>query len=95
MSELHPALRKAQQVLAEAGIRTVKHGDRLVQYEPGIVGPYQMVTVERLANGRLHVGGRTPDRAREVLAGVGAACLRTLAMPTSTCAGGLRDGSGR
>nr|DAS00727.1 MAG TPA: hypothetical protein [Caudoviricetes sp.] len=71
MSELHPALRKAQQVLAEAGIRTVKHGDRLVQYEPGIAGLYPMVTVERLTNGRLHVDGRTPDRAREVLAGVG------------------------
>ena len=67
MADLHPALREAQLRLAEAGIRTVKHGDRLVQYAPGIVGLYPMVTVERLPSGRLLVGGRTPDHARKVL----------------------------
>ena len=71
MPELHPDLREAQQKLAEAGIRVVRHGDRLVQYEPGIVGLYQMVTVERLADGRLLVDGRTPEQAREVLIGAG------------------------
>lgn len=71
MSEFHPALRQAQQVLAEAGIRIAKHGDRLVQYAPGIVGLYSMVTVERRADGRLLVDGRTPDHAREVLVGAG------------------------
>lgn len=71
MSELHPDLREAQRKLAEAGIRTVKHGERLVQYAPGIVGLYQMVTVERMADGRLHVDGRTPARAREVLIDAG------------------------
>ena len=60
MPELHPDLRKAQQKLAEAGIRTVRQGDRLVQYAPGIVGLYPMVTVERMADGRLLVDGRTP-----------------------------------
>jgi len=67
MPELHPDLRKAQQKLAEAGIRTVRQGDRLVQYAPGIVGLYSMVAVERRANGQLLVDGRTPDHAREVL----------------------------
>ena len=67
MPELHPDLRKAQQKLAEAGLRTVRQGDRLVQYAPGIVGLYPMVTVERMADGRLLVDGRTPDPAREVL----------------------------
>lgn len=67
MSELHPDLRQVQQVLAESGIRTVKHWERLVQYAPGIVGLYPVVTVERMDDGRLAVGGRTPDHAREVL----------------------------
>lgn len=71
MSEFHPVLRQAQQVLAEAGIRTARHGDRLVKYAPGIVGLYTMVTVERRADGRLLVDGRTPERAREVLIGAG------------------------
>lgn len=71
MGELHPDLRQAQQVLAEAGIRAVGHGGRLVQYAPGIVGLCQMVTVERRADGRLLVGGRTPDQARKVLIGAG------------------------
>lgn len=71
MSELHPDLREARQKLAEAGIRTAKHGDRLVQYAPGIVGLYPMVTVERLADGRLLADGRTPERAREVLVDAG------------------------
>lgn len=67
MPDLHSDLREAQRVLSEAGIRTAKHGDRLVQYAPGIVGLYSMVTVERLADGRLLVDGRTPKHAREVL----------------------------
>lgn len=67
MSELHPDLREAKQELAKAGIRTAKQGDRLVQYVPAIVGLYLQVTVERLADGRLHVDGRTPAQAREVL----------------------------
>ena len=67
MSDLHSDLREAQRVLSEAGIRTAKHGDRLAQYAPGIVGLYSMVTVERLADGRLLVDGRTPKHAREVL----------------------------
>lgn len=71
MSELHPDLREAQQKLAAAGIWTVKHWERLVQYAPGIVGLYPMVTVERMADGRLLVDGRTPDHAREVLIGAG------------------------
>jgi len=71
MPELHSDLREAQQKLAEAGIRAVRRGDRLVQYAPGIVGPYRMVTVERLADGRLLVDGRTPDHAREVLIAAG------------------------
>lgn len=71
MSEPHPALRQAQQKLAEAGIRVVRHGDRLVRYAPGIVGLYPMVTVERRADGRLLVDGGTPARAREVLIDVG------------------------
>lgn len=75
MSKFHPALRQAQQVLAEAGIRTAKHGDRLVQYAPGIVWPYTMVSVERMADGRLLVDGRTPERAREVLIGAGLSVL--------------------
>ena len=73
MSELHPSLQQAQRVLAEAGIRTVKPWGRLVQYAPGVVGLYPMVTVERLADGRLHVDGRTPNRARKVLAAAGLA----------------------
>lgn len=68
MSELHPDLVQAQKILAESGIRTVKQWDRLVQYAPGILGLYPMVTVERTHDGRLHVDGRTPKRAREVLA---------------------------
>lgn len=72
MSELHPDLQKAKQKLAEAGIRTARQGrERLVQYEPGIVGLYTMVTVERRPDGRLLVGGRTPDHAREVLIDAG------------------------
>ena len=71
MPELHPDLREAQQKLAEAGIRAVRHGGRLVRYAPGIVGLYPMVTVERLADGRLLVDGRTPERAREILIGAG------------------------
>lgn len=71
MSDPHPDLREAQLRLADAGIRTVKHGERLVQYAPGIVGLYPMVTVERMADGRLLVGGRTPDRARAVLIDAG------------------------
>lgn len=71
MSELHPSLRKAQEVLAESGIRTVRQGERLVQYAPGIVGLYPMVTVERMDDGRLLVDGRTPTRAREVLIDAG------------------------
>lgn len=72
MPELPPSdLQKAQQTLAEAGIRTARQGDRLVQYAPGIVGLYQLVTVERRAGGRLLVDGRTPDRAREVLIAAG------------------------
>ena len=71
MTDLHPDLREAQQKLAEAGIRTAKHWERLVQYAPGIVGLYPMVTVERMADGRLPVDGRTPDRAREVLIDAG------------------------
>lgn len=71
MSELHPDLRKAQQTLATAGIRTARQGDRLVQYEPGIVGLYLMVSVNRRAGGRLLVDGRTPDRARKVLIDAG------------------------
>lgn len=71
MTELHPDLREAQQKLAEAGIRTAKQGDRLVQYVPGIFGLYPMITVERMADGRLLVDGRTPGHAREVLIGAG------------------------
>lgn len=71
MSDLHPDLQKAQQELAAAGIRTAKQGDRLVQYAPGIVGLYSMVTVERLADGQLLVDGRTPAHAREVLIDAG------------------------
>lgn len=71
MSELHPDLQKAKQELAAAGIRTAKHGDRLVQYAPGIVGLYPMVTVDWVAGGRLLVDGRTPDHAREVLIAAG------------------------
>lgn len=71
MSELHPDLGEARRKLAEAGIRTARQGERLVQYAPGIVGLYQMVTVERMADGRLLVDGRTPDHAREVLIGAG------------------------
>lgn len=71
MPDLHPDLRTAQQTLAAAGIRTTQQGERLVQYEPGIVGLYQMVTVERLADGRLLVAGRTPDHARRVLIDAG------------------------
>lgn len=71
MPELHPDLRKAQQKLAEAGIRTARQGERLVQYAPGIVGLYQLVTVERMVDGQLLVGGRTPERSREVLIDVG------------------------
>lgn len=68
MSDLHPDLVEAQKILAESGIRVVRQGSRLVQYAPGIVGLYSMVTVQRTYDGRLHVDGRTPDRAREVLA---------------------------
>ena len=71
MSELHPDLQKARQELAAAGIRTAKQGERLIQYVPGIVGLYPMVTVERMADGRLLVDGRTPDHAREVLIDAG------------------------
>ena len=71
MSDLHPDLREARQTLADAGIRTVKHGERLVQYAPGTIGLYPMVTVERMAGGRLLVDGRTPARAREVLIDAG------------------------
>lgn len=71
MPELHPDLRTAQQTLAAAGMRTARQGDRLVRYAPGIVGLYPMVTVERLADGRLLVDGRTPEQAREVLIGAG------------------------
>ena len=71
MPELHPDLQKAKQELAAAGIRTVKHGDRLVQYAPGIVGLYPMVTVERSASGSLLVDGRTPNHARGVLIAAG------------------------
>ena len=71
MPELHPDLHTAQQTLAAAGIRTARQGDRLVQYAPSIVGLYPMVTVERRVDGRLLVGGRTPERAREVLIGAG------------------------
>lgn len=71
MSDLHPDLREAQERLAEAGIRVVKHWDRLVQYAPGIVGLYPMVAVERLDDGRLRVDGRTPNHAREVLIDAG------------------------
>lgn len=71
MSELHPDLRGARQPLAAAGIRTAKQRSRLVQYAPGISGLYPMVTVERMADGRLLVDGRTPDHAREVLIAAG------------------------
>lgn len=71
MPELHPDLQRAGQKLAEAGIRAVKHGERLVQYAPGILGLYLMVTVERRPDGRLLVDGRTPDHAREVLIAAG------------------------
>ena len=71
MTDLHPDLREVQPRLADAGIRTVKHGERLVQYAPGIVGLYPMVVVERLPSGKLLVGGRTPERAREVLTEAG------------------------
>ena len=43
----------------------------MVQYEPGIVGLYAMVTIERMTGGRLLVDGRDPGRAREVLIGAG------------------------
>lgn len=76
MSELRPDLGEAQRKLAEAGIRTARQGERLVQYAPGIVGLYPMVTVERMADGRLLVDGRTPDHAREVLIGAGLPVLR-------------------
>lgn len=71
MSDLHPDLQEAQQRLAKAGIRTVRHWERLVQYAPGIVGLYPMVTVERRASGQLLVGGRTSAHAREVLIDAG------------------------
>ena len=71
MTDLHPALREARLKLAEAGIRTANQWDRLVQYAPGIVGLYPMVTVERLPSGQLLVDGRTPARAREVLTEAG------------------------
>lgn len=68
MSDLPPDLVEAQKILAQYGIRTVEHWGRLVQYAPGLVGLYPMVTVERTHDGILHVDGRTPNRAREVLA---------------------------
>ena len=71
MRELHPNLREARQVLAKAGIRTARHGARLVQYAPEIVGLYPMVTIERLPSGRLLVDGRTPGLSREILRGAG------------------------
>lgn len=77
MSDLHSDLREAQRVLSEAGIRTAKHGDRMAQYAPGIVGLYSMVTVERLADGWLLVGGRTPEHARETLIENGFRVLQT------------------
>jgi hypothetical protein len=67
MTDLHPGLREAQLKLADAGILTVKHGERLIQYAPGIVGLYLPVTVERLPSGKLLVGGGTTTRVREVL----------------------------
>lgn len=67
MYDLHPDLVEAQKILAQYGIRTVRQGSRLVQYAPGIVGLYPMVTVDRTTGGRLHVDGRTPDRARKIL----------------------------
>lgn len=71
MSDLHPDLLEARQRLAKAGIRTARQGERLVQYAPGIVGLYPMVTVERMAGGQLIVDGRSPDRAVEVLIDAG------------------------
>lgn len=76
MSDLHSDLREAQRVLSEAGIRTAKHGDRLVQYAPGIVGLYSMVTVERLADGRLLVDGRTPSTRGKSSSRTAFGCLR-------------------
>lgn len=67
MAELHQDLREAQQALKEAGIQAVRQGDHLVQYEPGIVGLYTTVRVDRLADGSLAVDGRTPEQARRVL----------------------------
>lgn len=67
MSELHPELIAARQALTAGGVRVVKQGNRLVQYVSGVAGPYLMLTVERLEGGGLHVDGRTPERAREVL----------------------------
>ena len=71
MTDLHPDLQEARLKPAAAGMRTVPHGERLVQYAPGIVGLYPMVTVKRLPSGRLLVGGRTPAHAREVLTEAG------------------------
>ena len=83
MPELHPDIKRAKQKLAAAGIRTARQGERLVQYEPGIAGLYTMVAVERLADGRLRVDGRTPDHARRVLIDAG--------FPVVGVGGGDRD----
>lgn len=68
---LAPLLRGAKSVLSAAGIKTTKFGGCLIQFAPGPIGLYQMVTVEKLPSGELLVGGRDPEHAREVLTEAG------------------------